>query len=129
MRAKEEVLRRFITRKVRKWKDLLGLASWNVKVSWDEREHLASNITLPEYRSAVLGFNLPRIQAEVDDWTEMEEVCVHELVHCLLWGLARGLRRNTGEPLADYLEEDTTTAVTTAILRAHGFWDKAGKTR
>lgn len=91
---------------------------WTIRCRWDEKQHLASCTALPEYLDAVLTFNFKRIRAELRADFELEEICLHELVHCVLWGLAAGLVKQGPKELATYLDEYTTTVVTQGLLNS-----------
>lgn len=79
-------LRKRIDRLVTKWRPILGLESWGLDVRFDEAVYTATCNAKPSYEEATLTFNLYRIKSELPNVVAaLEELVVHELVHCLIW--------------------------------------------
>lgn len=79
-------IRNRIQRMVAKWRPILGLESWGLDVRFDETEHLATCQAQPAYEEAIVHFNVPAIRRELPPTlAAIEELCVHELVHCIIW--------------------------------------------
>lgn len=96
-------LRAQVHRAIKYWRPILGLESWDLQVNFDEPKYLGSCLAKPSYEEAALSFNLKRMRAELPPtYAAVEELAVHELVHCLLW-------RNS---------ERDVSRVTRTILRA-----------
>jgi hypothetical protein len=96
-------IRARVHRLVAKWRPILGLESWALDVRFDEREHIATCAAKPAYEEATLYFNVPCIRRELPPtMAALEELCLHEMVHCLLWRSS----------------ERTVSRVTRSLLRA-----------
>lgn len=87
------------------WCPIVGLESWGITVRFDEKKDKANARVSLQYEEATLNFNLVRIKAEVPDHAALEELCLHELVHC---------------HEAPYDTETRVSRVTRALLRAAG---------
>ena len=96
-----------INRAIRHWVPLVGLESWGIVVRFDETKHKAAcHVTSLRYEEATLWFNLPRIRAELlPTYAAVEELALHELVHCLL----------------PYNGEQSVSRITRTLLRARYF--------
>lgn len=83
------------------WRPRLGLEGWDIRILYDETKLLGSARAVPSYGQAILGFNLKRMKRELPSYRLLEELVLHELVHCLAWReservvsqLTRGLLR------------------------------------
>lgn len=84
------------------WRPILGLESWNIQIRYDERECLGTCVARPSYLEAELTFNTRRIGSEIKTKKGLEELVLHELVHCVIW----------------HASERAVSQVTHAILRA-----------
>lgn len=79
-------IRNRITRLLAKWRPILGLQSWHLDVRFDEDASLATCDARPAYEEAIIRFNLRRIKQELPNAVAaLEELVVHEMVHCLIW--------------------------------------------
>ena len=81
--AKERKARRCI----RIWKRRLGLQAWQFTLFFHrlpDSEGKAYCIAEPEYRTAKLGFDLERVTD-----VEIEGFVRHEVLHCLIWSIAK----------------------------------------
>lgn len=86
MSVTNAALRSRIERLAKRWRPLLGLESWDIEIRYDETTHLGSCVAKPRYGEATIWFNLPRIRRELPNTVlALEELVVHELVHCLIW--------------------------------------------
>ena len=66
------------------WRVPLGLGSWSFDVRFEDTvPEQASCVADPEYRKAVLIFNLRRLAAD-----ELDETVLHEMLHCIGWPIA-----------------------------------------
>lgn len=74
-----------IERLVKKWVPLLGLTHWRIDVKFDERQVAASCAAMPTYENGTVSFNLPYIRKHYHVLEEVEDLVVHELVHCMIW--------------------------------------------
>lgn len=100
--------RKVIEHLVEKWKVVVGLSGWDIRVLFDERKHLGTNTSMPEYLSTDVRFNLRRIRAEIGrNEEELSKLVIHELVHALTWD------KNKKD------EELLTTEIERAIWRAY----------
>lgn len=104
MRGTNAVLRARIMRLVKKWRPRLDLAAWMIDVRFDEDVDLGTCDAKPAYEKAVIAFQIPLVRDEVSNITELEELVVHELVHCIMWKSS----------------ERAVTQVSRVILRAWG---------
>lgn len=99
------------------WQGPLGLANWTVSVCFDDSvPEQASCIANPEYRTARLTFNLRRVGPE-----EIEELVVHEMIHCHGWAVAALALKWSGRDaerrdVVRQAEELLVTAVSRAFL-------------
>jgi len=101
------------------WQHRLLLDNWTILCEYTETQHLATCEAEPEYLSAILRFNVERIEKEIHNDLLLEELVLHELVHAVMWPLAnmwRGLDEN-GQRVVEYFEEQAVTVVTKALLR------------
>lgn len=78
-------LRQRIERLAAQWRPLLGLEAWDIQLRFDEKTHQATCTAKPVYQEATLTFNLHRIRKEIRTPAALEELVVHELVHCIIW--------------------------------------------
>lgn len=108
------------------WGPILDLQNWAIKVSWDEKKHVATCRADPKYKVMFVRFNLTKIRKEIDD---LEELVVHELVHGPLWLLARGLEDRQKTKVVEFIEENTTSTMTMALLRARAMGEQRSKRR
>lgn len=67
------------------WRPILGLDSWAIEIRWNEKHHTGWCIAKPKYREAMIGFNLDRIKRECRTPEQVEDLCLHELIHCVCW--------------------------------------------
>lgn len=104
MRGTTAQVRRSIVRLVEHWRPILGLDTWVIEVRFDERSDRGNCVACTQYEEAVVAFNPRRILKEVRNLAGLQELVVHELVHCLAW------RSN----------ERTVTHLSRAFLRAAG---------
>lgn len=96
-RLQQEILRHF-----NRWRPVLGMEGWDVKICWNERENTATCAAKPKYLRARLYFNLPDVPKEYPTVDEREELVLHEMVHCLM----------------PYASETQVSQVTLSLLRA-----------
>lgn len=115
-----------ITGYIHYWRPVLDLDNWTIKVEWNKNKDIANALAAPDYKQLHLQFNLKRIAKEVDD---LEELVLHELVHGPLWLLARGIESRNRTKVVAYIEENTTTTVTNALLRARALGENKAKRR
>lgn len=113
-------LKNKIRKCVRYWIPIVGLQNWELVISFDEPRHLATAYSNPKYLSCHIKFNLDSIKDNELGDEGISQLVLHELVHPLIYELARGRDGHDPEPMVEYLEEVTVTAVTHAIWRAHG---------
>ena len=100
----------------------MGLDRWNllvVNAKPDDPEPCkASCLAMPEYTMATLTFDLTRLETGDD----LEELVVHEMAHCLTWGLANVAETLAGDDpkLREWVrleEERATCQVAESFLR------------
>lgn len=68
---------------IEKWKPLLGLHNWKIKVIWDKPikgKHNAEIVPSDKLRSAAIGLSR-NFERWSDSWAET--TIIHELLHCL----------------------------------------------
>ena len=103
------------TQLVHQWQHRLGLGEWHIVVQCVTLPHRADCDAKPEYKEALLRFDLKKIPA-----ADLEAYVVHELLHCHVWRLA-----SVGEYLAktptekravEEAEESLTTDLERLIL-------------
>lgn len=124
------MLKKKIKKYIERWVPILDLQGWSIKILWDETDNVATAEAWPQYKSLALRFNLPRIKKEgFDNPRDLEDLVLHELVHGPLWTLARGLERLHPEPVTNRFEEECTTTITTALLRARNMGKKRRRRR
>lgn len=85
------------------WQPILGLDHWFLRVRFTERSWFAHCKAAPMYEKATLDFNLDRIRNEMYHELELEELVLHEMVHCIIWESS----------------ERAVTQIARAILRGH----------
>lgn len=102
------------------WRPVLNLDHWDIKVSFDEIQSIASCQASPQYLTAVLSFNLARLSKEIATRPELEELVLHELVHARLWALANVLPDVATIPgrFLEHFEEEAVSQITLALLKA-----------
>lgn len=107
---------------VKKWISALDMDRWKIAVRFNEepQENSAGCIAKPEYREAMITFNLANLSSERD----LEEHVVHELVHCITWPLtevadtyAQDVKSQGVARWADVATEQVTTDVADIILK------------
>jgi predicted SprT family Zn-dependent metalloprotease len=101
-------LRTRIEALVARWVPILGLQDWLIALRFDQRTHQATCVAQPQYEEATINFNLPVIARELKRPSEVEDLVVHELCHCVTWNAK----------VAGFNQEHLTTRVARAILRA-----------
>jgi hypothetical protein len=84
-RVRPPSLQKQIVTLVNHWRPILGLESWGLDFRYNEREHLGWCIAKPHYQEAMIGFNIRRIKAECWKPEQIEDLVVHEMVHCVIW--------------------------------------------
>ena len=103
------------TQLVRHWQQRLGLGDWTITIQCVTLPHRADCDAKPEYKEALIRFDLKKIAPE-----DVEAYVVHELLHCHVWRLA-----SVGEYLAktptekravEEAEESLTTDLERLIL-------------
>lgn len=100
-----------------KWFDTIGLAWWNVNITWDRERRedrpsqLGETSSKWQYRSAHVTFQLPEIATVTDE--RLEECVVHEMTHILLQGI-----EDFRDDQATQITEYTTTTIARAIIWA-----------
>lgn len=82
---KRPSLRQQIEILVDHWKPILGLEGWAIELRFDETVLAGYCKAKPRYLTAVIGFNLDRVRKEYRTPQAVEELTVHELVHCIIW--------------------------------------------
>jgi hypothetical protein len=101
--------------RVRHWQQRLGLSAWTITVQTVTLPHRADCDAKPEYKEALLRFDLKKIPQE-----EVEAYIVHELMHCHVWRLAKVgeyLAKTPTEKMAvEEAEESLTTELERIIL-------------
>lgn len=102
----------------REWQDRLDLQHWDIDVLHDLKDHLGTCEAQPQYMTAVLRFNIDRIQKEIKTDRKLEELVLHELVHCRVWALANMYPDSVDKDVVEYFEEEAVTQITGALLRA-----------
>jgi hypothetical protein len=103
------------------WVPKLRLQDWQIRVVFDSSyAGRAACEAKPEYKEALLTFNLDRCAAEEED---LEGCVVHELLHCLTWAQAEvteGLCTTDEHWEASRkAEEAATTELTLLVLGLH----------
>jgi hypothetical protein len=86
----------------------LGLDRWSIKIQLGEIEDKGSCTALPEYKEAVLQFNLEKF--ETGD--EPDEIAVHEASHCHTWPIhtvAEDLAKLVADMSPEYMREGLRT--------------------
>lgn len=108
-----------VKRRVAHWKKRLGLSGWRIAVSFgsDEEECEASCSAAPEYRAAMLRFDLTKIAPD-----ELDNYVVHELLHLVGWPLANAAQTMAaGDPAklewVRTLEEHLITELEHLVIR------------
>lgn len=88
----------------RDWRPILGLQDWRIIIHYDERckEKFGYCIAQPCYEEAVIGLKLSNIRKLLIEDDDLEELVLHELVHCVIWKTS----------------ERAVTQMTRALLRA-----------
>jgi hypothetical protein len=85
------------------WRPVLGLESWGIQVRFDEKTDKANARVSLQYEEATLNFNLAKIAAGCACHAALQELTLHELVHC---------------HEAPYDTETRVSRVTRSLLRA-----------
>lgn len=67
------------------WRPILGLEGWAIELRYNETKYAGYCKASPNYLAAVIGFNLKRVRKEYRTPEAVEELVVHELVHCVIW--------------------------------------------
>jgi hypothetical protein len=101
------------------WVPKGNLQDWQIRVVFDlTYKGRAACEARPEYKEAVLTFNLDRCAAERED---MEGCVLHELMHCHTWAQAAATERHCKTDddweLSRLAEEAATTALMELLLR------------
>jgi len=107
-----------ILKLLRYWRPILDLENWVFYIHWGEKKILAGCEADPEYKQVHLYFNLPKIAKQLKGALDLEELVVHELTHSPLWLLSRGLKNRRLSREEEFAEENTTTTVSRALIRA-----------
>lgn len=98
--------------RVRHWQKRLKLQHWELEVQFGPEADGASAACMaqPEYRRAVLQFDLTKIPA-----AQLEYFVCHELLHALVWPLANaGHALAKGDPAAiEWVRTEEESLVTT----------------
>jgi hypothetical protein len=105
--------KRHVRALVAAWQIRLGLTGWTVRVEFgpDAEEAEASCLAQPEYRTAVLTFDLTKLRA-----ADVERTVAHELIHCLVWPLANAANALAkGDRAAEEWVRTEEEALTTAL--------------
>lgn len=103
MSLTRRAIRSRVERAYNYWRPVLGLESWGIELRFDEGTDLANCSAKPAYEEATLRFNLARMRAELPNvYAAVEELTLHELVHCVLWKA----------------NERTVSRITRSLLRA-----------
>lgn len=79
-------VRRQLAALVEKWRRLLHLTDWDIKVFYGERKLAGGAIGRPRKREARLYFNVPHIRERWVGPDEVEWLVVHEMLHCVAPG-------------------------------------------
>lgn len=108
-------LKKRILNYINYWRPVLDLQNWTVKVNWKEKTDVANCLADPAYKTMVIRFNLRKIARDIDD---LEELVLHELVHAPLWLISRGLEDRERDKTVRFIEENTTSTFTNALLYA-----------
>ena len=120
----EQALSTRIAELVEKYKPLLGLSEWTIRIANGEpndtpedKQCKAACLAAPEYQDATLFFSLDRI--ETGD--NLEELVLHEMTHCLTWPISGCANTLAGDDprLQEWVrieEERSTTLCSVAIL-------------
>jgi hypothetical protein len=77
-----------ITRLIKKWTPRFAMDQWALVINFDDTLAVEGDChAKPRYEEATITFNVPRIQLiSARSGGELEELIVHELVHCIAWG-------------------------------------------
>lgn len=113
-----KLLKEQILKLIHAWRPILDLENWVFYIDWSERKILAGCTADPEYKQVKLHFNLPKIARLMKVELDLEELVVHELTHIPLWLLSRGLKSRDLNRQEEFCEENTTTTVSRALIRA-----------
>ena len=100
------------------WAPIFGWDRFNIHIAFNEREHQAAAFGLPEYEHVTCYFNLARLRAELPDVVALEETVVHEMAHGYVWQLARMAGDSHEQRFVSYIEENTTSRIAYALMRA-----------
>lgn len=122
----EAALKRRLERMVRWWMDTLGLADWRAEFAYDEQARSYACVeSFWQYELARFHFDLKTVAdkyaANGHDW--LDELCCHEVVHCLLAPLADAadaMAKPLGKPMVkvvNLLHEHVTNTVTKLVRR------------
>lgn len=108
------------------WIPILRLQNWDISVTFDEKEDLATADSLPRYLRLGLSFNVPRVMSELEtrDYFDLEELVVHELCHALTWRMWDLVDQFTNSDKAwkfvtTEIHEEAVTNIGHALVRAH----------
>lgn len=81
-------LQKQIQRYVNRWQRLLGLEYWRIAVVFENKpkaDYSGSCKAVPVNERATVTFNVPHMLKEAYFPGEVEDIVVHELVHCIIW--------------------------------------------
>lgn len=107
--------KRHVRARVAYWQTRLNLTGWDVAVAFgpDPDGADASCLAKPEYRSAVVTFDLALLKP-----ADVERTVVHELLHCLVWPLANAANALAkGDKAAEEWVRTEEETLTTALER------------
>lgn len=115
-----DILDQKIRKLVKEWVPIIGLAHWDIKVSYKSDKnslHLATAQTQQHYYELNVVFNRPKVSQLSAG--ELEKLVVHELCHAPLSSLTDG-HGHKSDKLVHYLDEQATSNFALALLRAAG---------
>jgi hypothetical protein len=109
-----------ITIAIKKWQNILGLNNWNIVVQSKKDKKPKGNFVTamtteayPDYCTATIKAERPKIVEEADIVHELTHVLISELVE-YAYPVARNKRK-----WFDYMEERVVSQITQIIMRLH----------
>lgn len=104
----ENRVQKLVSDEVKRWKRLLGLNFWEIKVGWtvESDDAYADCNAEPEYYKASIGFNLEKLKGSTPK--QLRRIVFHELMHVVLSpyaNIAALVGGETGGKVLEKLEE------------------------
>jgi hypothetical protein len=109
-----------ITRRLRRWQRDMLLGGWKIKIIFDPPpdedgdDSRAGCVANPEYKEATIYWDSARVEVDTD--AELDDWCIHELLHCSTWRLEKLAERSAGTDEDKYADvRDVAEATVTDI--------------